>query len=79
MTKPLRLKLKRDLAQALHHLQVASDNLGTVYEEFEGVHDDYANSLVMLAQSIELIKGGILAFWESAWGDLPDNIDSYRC
>ena len=79
MPKRKRTAMKREMAQAIHHLETAKNDVGEVWAEFDGVHDDYAASLLMLGQAIGLIQEGIKKFWTQAWGKLPDNFDSYRC
>jgi len=79
MGKTKRDKLRRELAQAHHHIQVAIDDIGVVHQAFDGTHADFAASLVLLAQALSLVQVGIRKFWLWAWGKVPDNLDSYRC
>jgi len=78
MGRTKRDQLKRELAQALHHLDTASNDVGTVWNAFDGVHEDYAGLLLAIGQMIELVKRHILEFWQLAWGKLPPDIESYR-
>ena len=52
MSKTKRDKLRRELAQALHHIDAAIDDIGVVHQAFDGTHDDYAASLLLLAQAL---------------------------
>ena len=79
MGKTKRDKLRRELAQALHHIDIAIDDIGVVHQAFDGVHDDYAASLLLLAQALGITQEGIKKFWLWAWGRVPENFDSYRC
>ena len=79
MAKTKRDQLRRELAQSLHHLAIAKNDIGTVWTAFDGVHDDYAGSLLLIAQAITTLEDSIKKFWEWAWGSVPENIDSYRC
>lgn len=79
MGKTKRDKLRRELAQALHHIDIAVGDIGVVHQAFEGTHNDYADSLFLLAQSLTMVQEGIKTFWLWAWGKVPDNFDSYRC
>lgn len=78
MGRTKRDQLKRELAQALHHLETASNDIGTVWQQFDGVHDDYAQLLVAIGQMIKVVQKHILEFWVLAWGKLPPDIESYR-
>jgi len=79
MAKTKRDLLRRELAQALHHLAIAKEDIGTVWTAFDGVHEDYAGSLVLIGEAITTVEQAIVQFWEWAWGSVPENIDSYRC
>lgn len=79
MAKTTRDQLRRELAQALHHLAIAKKDVGACWKAFDGVHDDYAGSLLLIGQGIGSLEDAIKKFWEWAWGSVPENIDSYRC
>lgn len=78
MSRPQRLKLKRGLAQAHHNIDRALASIQTVHTEFEGVHDDYAEALQIMAQHLIQVQAWMLGFWAKAWGKPPKDIDSYR-
>jgi len=79
MGKTKRDQLRRELAQALHHLAIAKADIGTVWTAFDGVHYEYAASLELIGSAVGALEQSILVFWEWAWGTVPENIDSYRC
>lgn len=79
MARTKRDQLRRELAQALHHLAIAKEDVGTIWAAFDGTHEDYAASLLLIGQGIETLEDAIKKFWQWAWGSVPDNIDSYRC
>ena len=79
MGKTKRDKLRRELAQALHHIEIAEGDLSVVWQAFEGTHDDYAQLLLLCGQELSMVRAEIRHFWLLAWGKVPDNCDVYRC
>lgn len=78
MARTKRDQLRRELAQALHHLDNASNDIGTVWTAFDGTHDDYAKLLLAIGQMIQVVQQHILEFWVLAWGKLPPDVEVYR-
>lgn len=78
MPKTKRDKLKQKLAQAIHHLDAANEDLGEVWTAFDGTHQDYADSLLLIASSVGAAKTMVRSFWEWAWGKVPDETTGYR-
>jgi len=68
MPKRKRTTMKREMAQAIHHLETAKNDVGEVWAEFDGVHDDYAASLLMLGQAIGLIQEGYQEVLDAGMG-----------
>ncbi len=69
--------MKRELASAINHLDTATKKIGLIHARFEGVHDDYAELLILIAQSMQITQNLMRQFWLLAWGKLPDNIRVY--
>lgn len=78
MARTKKTNLKQKLAQALFHLEVAKGKISEVGVVFEGGHEDYSASLLLIFQSIAVLQDTIRTFWAWAWGKVPDNTDSYR-
>ena len=78
MPKTKRDLMKRDIAAGVNHIQSAQGLIGRVYNQFDGVHEDYAEFLVLIAQSMEISNRLLLDFWRLAWGKIPDDLDTYR-
>jgi len=71
-------QLRRRLAQAYHDLDRCKSRLASLWGEFRGVHDDYAEYLAVMAAGADQLQELIRDFWARAWGRVPDNLDSYR-
>ena len=78
MPKTRRDKLKQKLAQSIHHLEAAKDDLGEVWAAFDGREDGYAASLELIASSIDSTRTMIRSFWAWVWGKVPDDTTGYR-
>jgi len=78
MGKTKRDMLKREVAQALHDLDRAGQNLHTLYTHFAPVHPEYGLYLQVIAESIQVTYEMLLKFWDHAWGPHPETYDHYR-
>ena len=78
MPKTKRDNMKRTLASGLFHIDQATERIAFLYNLFKGVHDDYAQLLTLIAQSMEITTQLMRQFWLLAWGKLPDDVSVYR-
>lgn len=78
MPKNKRDLMKRQLAAAINHLVSAQEMVGRLFSEFDTVHDDYAEFLVLIGQSMEVSSRLLFDFWKLAWGKVPEDVNSYR-
>lgn len=78
MPKTKRDILKRDMAAAINHLVSAQQLVGRVFDQFDQVHPDYAEFLVLIGQSMEVSNRLMRDFWGLAWGKVPEDVNVYR-
>ena len=78
MPKTKRDVMKRSLASGIWHLEQTTGKIAYLYNLFKGVHDDYAELLSLIAQSIEITTQLMRQFWLLAWGKLPEDVSVYR-
>ncbi len=78
MPKTRKDKLKQKLAQAIHHLEAANEDLAEVGIAFEAHEGGYADSLALIVTAISSTRTMIRSFWLWAWGKVPDDTTGYR-
>ena len=78
MPKTKRDYLKRQLAQAYHHLDVSLERLLPLKTLFEPVHPEHAEGLQIALETILQAQQIIIAFAEITWGMNEESIRAYR-
>lgn len=49
--------------------------VGELHEQFEKQHKDYAELLLMIAQTVFVAQDLLKSFATKAWGEFPENPD----
>ena len=76
--RSVRTKMKRSLAQAHNDLDRVVHNLGGVLYEFEGHKSGLDEYLTQMIKAAVQIQGHIRKFWVTAWGKVPEDLNTWR-
>jgi hypothetical protein len=68
---------KRRAARVWRHFEKALDQMAVVREMFAEHHPEYAEAIDTIAMQVCIVQSEWEDFWRSAWGELPENIESY--
>ena len=75
MPSDKRSRLKRQTAQAYNAGTKMIFRIGELHEQFEPRHKDYAELLLMIAQTVFVARELLKSFATKAWGEFPENPD----
>ncbi len=71
-------QLRRELAQALNHIDTATYGLAHLVAVFDEPHPDMAEYLQNMCKGLLTLKEAGLTFWEWAWGKRPTDYNVWR-
>jgi len=77
MPKTRRDVLKRRVAQAYNNVDRALANVRDLHDQFDPVHPEYGEFLVVIGQTLTQVHKLLMEFWVHAWGELPDDIETW--
>lgn len=77
MASKKRSYMKRQIGEAYRALSSAVDHIAAVGAEFNGVHPEIENVLVLCAQGIDQVQTLLKAFAFEAWGRDQVDFDSW--
>jgi hypothetical protein len=66
------------MAQAVFNLNQFISHMKALHDDFHPHHPEYSAALENLAKTAVGMQELCKAFWLSAWGSIPDDIDVYR-
>jgi hypothetical protein len=68
---------KRRVARAYLNLERTLDQLAVLYHVFKEPHPELAEALMLLAQQVIVAQDMLVQFWETCWGEPPENWESW--
>ena len=78
VAKSKRFLLKRQIAHSARNVSLAINHLAEVEQAFAGTHDDFAEYLQTMIVTLDAVRDGIKNFCLKAWGNYPDDWESWR-
>lgn len=78
MAKTKQTKMKRVLANALNHQELAAKGLVVLHDTFEPTHAEHAQYLAGLIKAQLQIQEMTLKFWDICWGKRPKDFNTWR-